>query len=374
MAKAHAKALSDWEKLEAIEKIEPSVQALNTLAERKFLSVADLDWSDLKFLVEVGDAGSLREAARRQRVSVNTVRAHLAKLEHVAGEAVIHRGASGATLTKVGEKLYHAAAALARTSIDGADARDNALLEPGVFTFGCTEGVGTSWLTPRVAALANRIRPTTIDMQFDYDLKRDRSCGVDLGLAYRPPADANLIVAKIATIHLMLFASPHYLRANGMPNSIEDLRSHTIVEQASPGYNDTAIDLLLGSDRPRSMTSIRTNSSLTQAYAAANGAGIALLPSYTRAITSTLVPLSILPQMRVALYYYFHAEAKDSPVLREAVDWLRESFDSAQYPWFADQFVHPEDFHRFQSHADRVVSLFEHMMDRMSPGTAQSRQ
>lgn len=346
---------------------------MNTLAEKRLLSVADLDWSDLKFLVEVGDAGSLREAARRQRVSVNTVRAHLAKLEHVAGEAVIHRGMSGAKLTKVGERLYHAAAALGRTAIDGADARDNGLIEPGAFTFGCTEGVGTSWLTPRVAALSNRIRPTTINMQFDYDLKRDRSCVVDLGLAYRPPADANLIAAKVATIHFMLFASPHYLRANGTPSSIDDLRNHTIVEQASPGYNDTAIDLLLGSDRPRSMTSIRTNSSLTQAYAAANGAGIAVLPSYTRAITTTLVPLPVLPQMRVALYYYYHAEAKDSPVLREAVDWLRESFDATQYPWFADHFVHPDDFHKFQSQSDGVVSLFEHMMDRMSPGVAQSR-
>jgi len=346
---------------------------MNTLAEKRHLSVADLDWSDLKFLVEVGDAGSLREAARRQRVSVNTVRAHLAKLEHVAGEAVIHRGMSGAKLTKVGERLYHAAAALGRTAIDGADARDNGLIEPGAFTFGCTEGVGTSWLTPRVAALSNRIRPTTINMQFDYDLKRDRSCVVDLGLAYRPPADANLIAAKVATIHFMLFASPHYLRSNGTPHSIDDLRNHTIVEQASPGYNDTAIDLLLGSDRPRSMTSIRTNSSLTQAYAAANGAGIAVLPSYTRAITTTLVPLPVLPQMRVALYYYYHAEAKDSPVLREAVDWLRESFDTTQYPWFADHFVHPDDFHKFQAQSDGVVSLFEHMMDRMSPGVAQSR-
>ena len=132
---------------------------MNTPAERKFLSVADLDWSDLKFLVEVGDAGSLREAARRQRVSVNTVRAHLAKLEQVAGEAVVNRGLSGAKLTKTGERLYHAAAALGRTPIDGADARDKGLIEPGTFTFGCTEGVGTSWLTPRVAALSNQIRP-----------------------------------------------------------------------------------------------------------------------------------------------------------------------------------------------------------------------
>lgn len=346
---------------------------MNTQAEKKILSVADLDWSDLKFLVDVGDAGSLRETARRQRVSVNTVRAHLAKLEHVVGEPVIHRDLSGAKLTKLGERLYHAAVALGRTAIDGADVRDNGLIEPGAFTFGCTEGVGTSWLTPRVAALSNRIRPTTINMQFDYDLKRDRSCIVDLGLAYRPPADANLIVAKVATIHFMLFASPDYLRDNGVPGSIDELRSHTIVEQASPGYNDSAIDLLLGSDRERSMTSIRTNSALTQAYAAANGAGIALLPSYTRAITSTLVPLPVLPQMRVALYYFYHAEAKDSPVLREAVDWLRDSFDSAQYPWFADHFVHPDDFHKYQSQPDGVVSLFEHMMDRMSPGRKLAR-
>jgi len=355
-------ALRENGTFETGQKSDPPVRSLNTSDPRS----NPVNWSDLHYLVEVHETGSIRAAAKRRKVAVNTVRAHLARLEQAVGSPVIKRAVSGTTLTEAGRRLVKAAQPLGEGPFWEGYVHNQHLLVPNIITLGCTEGVGTSWLTPRIADLAKRIAPVTIDMQFDYDLYQDRSADMDLGLAYRRPVDPGLIVAKLATFHFLLFASPGYLASHGVPTSIEELRSHSFVEQGGPGYNETAIDLLLGSDRDRTMTRVKTNSSLTQAYAAANGAGIAILPSYTRAISSALVPLSIATNMRVPLYYYYRAEARQSAVLRTAIDWLQEIFDPVKFPWFSDTFVHPDQFSRRQVHEAQVVDIFRHMIDRVA--------
>lgn len=360
-----SRSLREIAALETSQQIDPPVQPLNTAATDLDVAADSVDWSDVRYLLEVGETGSLRAAAKRRGVAVNTVRSHLARLERSVGCPVIRREVSGATLTEMGSRLCKAAKSLREAPFWDEYAHGHNLLVPNLLTLGCTEGVGTSWLTPRIADLAARLAPVTIDMQFDYDLNHDRSGSVDLGLAYQRPNDPSLVVAKLATFHFLLFASPGYLATHGTPATIEDLRTHSFVEQGGPGYNETAIDLLLGADRDRTLTRVKTNSALTQAYAAANGAGIAILPSYTRAISFALVPLPIVTNMRVPLYYFYRAEARDSSVLRTAIDWLHEIFDPGKFPWFSDSFVHPDQFSRRQVADAQVVDIFRHMIDRV---------
>jgi DNA-binding transcriptional LysR family regulator len=341
------------------------VQAVNSQPPPLLKSVGELDWSDLRYLLEIGTGGSLRAAAKSLNVSVNTVRAHLARLEQSYGAMLIRRDHAGASLTDAGGTLYRTILEISRTRVSTNNFIDECLQTPGRITIACTEGLGASWLTSHIGQLSSALSPLTIDLQFDYDLQRDRSIAADVGIAYRAPPSPDLIVSKLATLHFMLFASPGYINSHGMPETIDDLRDHVFVEQAAPGYNTSAIDLLLGSDRPTTSTSIRTNSSLTQGYAVANGAGIAILPSYIRAITSSLIPLPVLPQMRVPVFYYFHAEARQSPSVRAVIDWLKASFDPVKYPCFADTFVHPDEFHHEDTKSGPVISLFEHMIDRV---------
>ena len=352
----------------AIKNTAQPVQSLNAGSDVTVRSLSQLDWNDLRFLLEVGRGGSLRAAAKQLLVSVNTVRARLARLERASGAPLLRRDFSGVKLTSAGRAIYEGAEEMSRARLRGDLESNDVLISPGRITLACTEGLGASWLTPRVPELSEAISPLTIDLQFDFDLDRDRSFAADVGLSYRPPPSPDLIVSKLATLHFMLFAAPSYLAKHGTPQTVDDLLSHHFVEQAAPGYNPSAVDLLLGADRPSNMTTVRTNSALTQAYAVANGAGIGILPSYTRGITNTLVPLPVLPNMRVPLVYYYHADAKHSKAVRAVIDWLRAAFDTEKYPWFADTFVHPDDFPKQKTTSDdgRVVSLFEHIVDRVA--------
>jgi DNA-binding transcriptional LysR family regulator len=350
----------------AIKKYTPPVRDLNTPGQASPRPASMLDWSDLQYLLSVGRGGSLRAAAKELGVTVNTVRAHIERLESAHGTRLLKRSHVGAALTETGTIVYQSALEMSKARIDIGEGPEEVLVMPGRLTLACTEGLGVSWLTPHISTLSMMLSPLTVDVQFDYDLQRDRSISADVGIAFVSPPNPNLVVAKLATLHFMLFAAPSYLEQYGTPGSFDELVDHVFVEQAAPGYNSSAIDLLLGADRPLATTAIRTNSALTQGYAAASGAGIAILPSYTCAVTRGLVPLELLPQMRIPVHFYYHATARRSPAIRATIEWLKDAFDPVRYPWFADRFIHPDDFAALhaENSGGSVVSLFGQVADR----------
>ena len=324
-------------------------------------------WQRLGDFIEIVDSGSLRAAAKRLGVSVNTVRARLTRLEEAEGQPLVIRTADGIRLTSPGLELYQVALKMRHACISRDDPpTEDVLIAPGRIIIACTEGIGAGWLTPRIGDLKRRLPDLTIDLQFDYDLQKDRSRKTDVGLTFSPPANADLIITKLATLHFMMFASPGYLREHGIPQTMDDLFDHHFVEQVTPGYNSSMLDLLLGADRPKQSVTVQTNSVVTQLWAAANGAGIALLPSYTRAITPLLVPLPVLPQMRFPLSCFYHAEARESRPVRAVLEWLRDAFDTTRYPWFADRFVHPDDFPEAAAGDGNVIDLYERMANKIA--------
>ena len=72
-----------------------------------------------------------------------------------------------------------------------------------------------------------------------------------------------------------------------------------------------------------------------------NGAGIAAMPTYVHDVTDRLIPLAVPSMLRRELHLVYHDDARHSPAVRTTIAWLREAFDPAVYPWFADGFVHP---------------------------------
>ena len=326
--------------------------------------VRDLDWDDLRALLLVTEQRSFRAAADSSRLSLNTLRRRIERLEDRIGTKLLGRSRSGVVPTDIGLMLARAAremegAAMAAEG-DG-DGEANVLINPGELTIGCTEGLGSLWLTPRLNELSPSLSNLTVSLQLDYDSARDRSDVVDVGVAFSEPQRRDLVRAKLATVHYMLFASEAYIRKHGMMTSLDQFRDHHFVEQSGPGYNSGLIKFLVGSDLPAGFMPIRSNSALSVYWAVVNGAGIAALPTYARAVSKHLIPLDVPLPLRFDLWYYFHAEARRSPAIRATVDWLKAAFDPGLYPWFADQFVHPNDFE--SNRTGKVVRLFEGLLD-----------
>jgi DNA-binding transcriptional LysR family regulator len=348
---------------DAIEKTEHGVQRLHTASQARAVQLDPSHWADLRFLMAVARGGSLRAAADSEKVAVNTARAGIERLERALNLVLLRRDRHGSDLTEAGAEVLRMADEMSSAAYGATrESAGNVLVAPGELRIACSEGLGLLWLTPRLVELSEVLPNLTVNLALDYDLEKDRSTGADLMLAFTRPSDPDMIMVRLATLHYMMFASESFLRLNGTPRSLDEIRDHPMVEQVTPGVKTWLLDHVLGSDRPPEGVRIRTNSSLSQLWAVANGAGIAPMPTFVRAITRSVVPIDPPLNLRFDLFCTYHGSARGSPAIEAAVTWLRHVFDGAAQPWFRGEFVHPLDFPR-PDRSGRVVSLFDNLID-----------
>ncbi|MBA3896332.1 MAG: substrate-binding domain-containing protein, partial [Sphingomonadaceae bacterium] len=200
----------------------------------------------------------------------------------------------------------------------------------------------------------------TMSMICENDLEVDRSDDLDIGIVWQPPRNPDLMVAKLATLHFMPFASRAYVKEYGVPSSAEEMLEHRFIEQIAPGIKSGLLDQLVGTERPPGFLPIRTNSSLAIFWAVANGAGIAFMPAYAAALVKKLVPIDLPFQIKFDIFYYYYPEARTAPAIVAGIEWLRGAFDPGTFPWFRPEFVHPNDF--FERGSGNVIQLFESMV------------
>jgi DNA-binding transcriptional LysR family regulator len=306
--------------------------------------LAGLRWDDLALFLHIAETRSLRAAALRARVSINTVRKRITRLEDQLRETLLKRGPRGVELTPAGQRLREVAISMRGAAVaDGIDSSAY-LRRPNELRIGTSEGLGSGWLTPRLLQLQDRFPDLTMSMLCSNDLELDRSQDLDIGIVWQRPRNPDLIAARLATLHFMPFASVDYVNRYGVPHSPEDLLDHRFIEQASPGVKSTLLDQLVGSERPPGFLPIRTNSSLAIFWAVANGAGIAYMPTYATQLVPRLVPIDLPFRVKFDIFYYFHPEGRASPVVMAGIDWLKGCFDPTVHPWFRQEFVHPNDF------------------------------
>lgn len=309
-------------------------------------NLSRLRWDDLRVFAATARYSSLRAAAEARRVSVNTVRNSIARLEEERGVTLLRRSRSGIQITDAGIKLLELVRQMSNFEPGPHDESDDTdvLIQPGELRMSCSDALGSFWLTPRLPELGRRLPDLRLNLQLAYDLARDHSMDHDIGLTYHLPADPDVIVSRLATMHMVAFASPAYLAQHGAPQTYDDLRKHRIVEHVSNGVNSQLLDLLVGPNRPKGFAPIASNSAITQFWAVAQGCGLGVFPTYIAAVSDQVVPLDLPLPLRFELYYFYHASAKRSPSVQTAIAWIRESFSADDYPWFSDRFIHPRDF------------------------------
>ncbi|WP_160754216.1 LysR family transcriptional regulator [Qipengyuania algicida] len=349
----------------AIRKSEHGVQPVRHSPTEEFgRSLDRARWDDLKLFVEVARAGSFRAAAKSEKLSVNTVRNRIERLENALETSLFERSVNGIILTPAGAGLHPVVLKMHSRASEGlGQVRGHRLISPGEIRIGASEALGSGWLTPRLLELQEQMPDLTVTLLCDYDVQSERSDQVDVGILWHRPTNPDLIVARLATVHFMAFASRDYIAANGAPETMDDLLAHRYIEQVAPGVKSSLLDQMVGTERPPGFLPLRTNSSLALFWAVATGAGIAWMPTYSLAVTRSLVPIDLPFQLKFDLFYYFRPEAADSLPVRTTIDWLKEIFDPGQYPFFRSEFVHPREFAGPSARREgKVVRLFEPLL------------
>ena len=315
--------------------------------ERQKVAAGSLtDWDAARVFLEVVRCGSFRSAAERLELSINAVRRRIDDFEAQIGATLFTRNVHGTRLTDEGALVVAAVERMEAASFDllrASDSVTNTL--SGEVRVAVTEGLGTFWLAPRLVEFQQSFPNILVDLQCamrSADVSRHEA---DIAIHLSRPSVLDVKLVRLGRMHLMFFASQKYIDTFGAPKTIEELaQRHRLVMQVSdetcaketferwfPGYRQQ--DLLV----------MKTNVSSANYWAIANGAGIGVLPTYANVLGGKIVPLEIELRRPFDIWLSFHPGSGRIPRVRCMIDWLVECFNPIRFPWFKDEFIHPNE-------------------------------
>jgi len=276
-----------------------------------------MDWDRLRIFHAVADAGSFTHAGHELGLSQSAVSRQISALEQELNVPLFHRHARGLILTEQGEMLYRTAHDVF-TKLAAAQARliDSKDKPTGELRITTTVGLGSVWLTPRIAEFIELYPEISVvllleDRELDLSMRE-----ADVAIRLRRPVQPDLIQRKLFTVHHHLYASPDYVRRKGLPKILADLDEHSILTFGSTTGFFTNINWLEtagkadGDDR-RPILKVNNAYGLRRAVEA--GLGIASLPDYIVGNDSPLVQIALPAETpEFDTYFVYPEELRDS--------------------------------------------------------------
>ena len=231
--------------------------------------------------VTVAEAGSISEAARRQRLSKSVVSERLAELERSLGTTLLHRTTRRLTLTEDGIAFLARARRIVREVGDaGADMAERRGELVGPLRISAPVTFGRMHLGPALYPFL--ARHPGIELTLDLDDRRADAAadGYDAVVRHGAIQDSRLIAWRLAASRRLLVASPEYIARNGAPTSMADLASHRGIFYTHRGVADWRFPSPDGAAIVRGRIGLLVNNGDVMREAAIAGLGIALLPTF----------------------------------------------------------------------------------------------
>ncbi|HWU56081.1 MAG TPA: LysR family transcriptional regulator [Rhizomicrobium sp.] len=302
------------------------------------------DWEAAHAFLEVVRCGSFRAAALKLDQSVNALRRKVDAFESELGVPLLIRHINGVQPTEEGSKIYAAILQMENASFDVLQARNLSDKQiDGEVGLAISEGLGSAWLMPQLVHFQRANPKLAINLrcgQSPPDLLRLEA---DLSVQLERPKEHDLKVVKIGRLHMMLFAAKSYLDIHGHPASLADLAKHRVLILAGDkGRWEEDYRKFLPDLSPARTVALRNNVSSAHFSAIANAAGIGALPTYIQAMGGKLVPLHLGVNTAHDIWLTYRADAKRITRIRHTIEWIMQAFDPRRFPWFRDEFIHPD--------------------------------
>ena len=304
-------------------------------------------------------ASSFRAAAEQLNMSANFLSKRISALENAYKTTLMTRHVDGLRLTPEGKQVMEAARRMEEASfgLDRALSQTTSALT-GEVRLAVTEGLGTFWLAPRLVEFQRVYSGLLVDLKCEMRSADVLRLEADVAVQLEEPANPDLKRIKIGRLHIMPFVSPSYVEIYGMPTDLDDLQqNHRMVIQDAEQtrgkemYDRHAVREQLG------FVAMRNNVSSAHVWAVSKGAGIGWLPTYIPAVAGPLIPLDLDLKFPLDIWLTYHPDAKRIPRVQQLIEWTIQAFDGRKYPWFRDEFVHPNDLQKSYK-GEPLVNLF----------------
>lgn len=293
----------------------------------------DLDLNDVRVFTRVVEAGGFTKAAKALGMPTSTVSRRVARLEQVLGVRLLQRTTRKLSLTDPGG-LYYERCARVMAELDDAG---RAVAEAQATPRGRVRVTAPVDFAPTTALVA-RFLERYENVRVELDLTNRRvdlvEEGYDVALRAGRMPDSTMVAYKLQASHFQLVASPDYLRKHGVPESVRELSKHECIIFGALGAQAT---WQLRDERGKVSVTvsgrIAVNHMVAAKHAAAEGLGIAMIPSaffveeLARGDLVSVLPSACQPTGDLWLVVPSRYMA---PACRAFVDFVREHFKTIE--------------------------------------------
>ncbi|MGH8780699.1 LysR family transcriptional regulator [Paraburkholderia sp.] len=290
----------------------------------------------MKVFRHVVEVGSFVGAAERMEMSAAMASKHVMHLEQQLGARLLNRTTRRVAPTEAGREYYERLSqALTELEEAGQVVGAASVVPQGRLRVSSLSAFGLRHVMSAVADYAAQYPEVTVEITLSDRVVELIDEGFDVAIRASPSGlkSSSLIARQIATAHIVLCASPDYLRTHGTPVSAADLERHNFIQYAGmPAQELTAWTSANGA-RVRLTGNMVVNHLEAQRVVVLQGAGIALLGTEVIGedlAAGRLVPLLVdeLPPRELPIHVVYASRRHLSAKVRSFVDFLAERFGS----------------------------------------------
>ncbi|WP_020590707.1 LysR family transcriptional regulator [Kiloniella laminariae] len=234
---------------------------------------------DISLFIHIARNQSLSGAATYLNLPAATVTRRLKKLEETLGCQLIHRSARKFSLTSEGEAYYRSCAHLVeQLETTTRDLNQDLQQLGGQLRVMAPTNISIGLLHPMWSSFIKAYPAIQLHLQLNNEREDLLSAQIDLALRVGPQEDSQLFQKRLGSVSTLLVAAPDYLRQQGEPRSIDELKDHRLITgNILPVWEITNPDTKMRQTfHPQSSTFVNDITLATQM--AIDGVGIALLP------------------------------------------------------------------------------------------------
>jgi DNA-binding transcriptional LysR family regulator len=247
-----------------------------------YLTVPTMDINSLTLLVEILDAGSLSEAARRLKMSRANVSFRLSQLERSVGLQLVRRTTRRVDPTESGLRLYQHGRVIREELLAASESLSmlgNSL--QGRVRLGVPSGYGQLVMSEWLISFKQQYPGIVLDVVFENrigDLMQDE---VDVAIRVMSEPPQSLVARDMGKVRYVACVSPAFAHAHGIPTELSQLEVMPVVTSGVIG-RQLRLSAQLANDR-QVVVLVPTLMSenfpfLRQAILA--GVGLGLVPDY----------------------------------------------------------------------------------------------
>jgi DNA-binding transcriptional LysR family regulator/transcription elongation GreA/GreB family factor len=236
----------------------------------------------MAFFARVVEARSFTDAARTLGVSKSAVSARVARLEERLGVRLLHRTTRRLALTADGVRLYERCARVVAEGDEAVGLAEGASDVPrGTLRVYAPPALAQIYLTAPIRDFRTEYPGVRIDLRLGDrppDLSMD---GLDVAIIVAPRlADSGLFVRKLASVRVIVCASPSYLRRKGIPFRPQDLVLHDCLSHSVRLAENWHFDTEEGAVSMATLSGLIVDDLRFLQEAALAGLGIAMFPEH----------------------------------------------------------------------------------------------